>query len=45
MRRLILDGAGITVQTQKLVHNGVVVMDGTTLVDNEIGRLATLHMG
>ena len=28
-RRLILDGVGITIQTQKLVHNGVVLMDGT----------------
>ena len=45
VRRLIMDGVGITVQTQKLVHNGVVLMDGTTLVDNDIGRLATLHMG
>ena len=44
VRRLIMDGVGITAQTQKLVHNGVVLMDGTTLADNYVGMLATLHM-
>jgi hypothetical protein len=42
--RHILDRVRIASETRKLVYNGITLMDGTTLADNNIGGLETNFM-
>jgi hypothetical protein len=42
--RYILDRVRIASETRKLVYNGITLMDGTTLADNNIGGLETIFM-
>jgi hypothetical protein len=42
--RLILDRVRIASDARKLVHNGVTLMNCSTLADNNIGRLETIYM-
>jgi hypothetical protein len=42
--RLSLDRVSIASDARQLVYNGITLMDGTTLADNNIGGLETLYM-